>query len=654
MTLFRQLARVVVLLFGLVLAGTFAISIGNTRQYIERQLQSHAQDTATSLGLSLSPHLERGDWATIRAMVDAIFDRGYYRQIVILGNDGKPLLERVNSMAIQGVPGWFVDLVPLETPRGEALIVNGWVESGRLWLTSHPGLAYEELWRTVLDTSRWFLTCAAVALGLCLLLLRAVLKPLRAVEQQAEAICEGRYPMQDEMPETRELRQVVQAMNRMAARVQSAFEEQATRIEALRAQAYADPVTGLGNRRYFDNQLAYLIQAREEFASGALFLVQLSGFKAFNDRHGYAQGDELLRHTADMIRAAVAEYGDCTLARLGGADFAAVIKHETLQGVESLARRLSEDLLRLRAPGLADTPEFGHIGIGLYRPGLSASEFLALADQALCQAARNQPVSWRVNAAPEPPSSPNGARSWREFLEEAIQHERIVLSFQPVVALDAGPGAVLHREVLLRLRRESGELLMAAEFLPMAERGGLAVDFDRAAVKAVLRHMEQAPNLAKDYAVNLSPSSVRDPEFTDWLHEQLRAFPKCARRLILEIPEHSVLRDVSAAKSFIQKAQSLGARTSIDHFGRNFASFAYLHSMGARYLKVDGSFVRGLHLDQDNQFFLKELARAAHDINLQVIALNVEAEEEKSALMAIRFDALQGYLTGKPGDDPAQ
>ncbi|PZN84276.1 MAG: hypothetical protein DM484_03115, partial [Candidatus Methylumidiphilus alinenensis] len=90
-----------------------------------RQLESHAQDAATSLGLSLSPHMS--DPATMNAMVDAIFDRGYYQEIAIDSVDGKQLIKRINPVQIKGVPDWFIALIPLETPHADALIVNGWM-----------------------------------------------------------------------------------------------------------------------------------------------------------------------------------------------------------------------------------------------------------------------------------------------------------------------------------------------------------------------------------------------------------------------------------------------------------------------------------------------------------------------------------------------
>jgi len=119
MSLSRQLQLIISALFALVFAGTLVISVSNMREYLEAQLANHAQDAATSLGLSLQPHFAEGDTATMETMVNAIFDSGYYREIIIVRADGSTMLERFNPEGAKGVPAWFVGLIPLEKTVGK-------------------------------------------------------------------------------------------------------------------------------------------------------------------------------------------------------------------------------------------------------------------------------------------------------------------------------------------------------------------------------------------------------------------------------------------------------------------------------------------------------------------------------------------------------
>jgi hypothetical protein len=160
MTLYRQITLSIILLLFASFLGSIIISTENLRTFLLTQLESHAQDTATSLGLSLSQPMQMRDMTVITAMVDAVFDRGYYQQIDITTLNGETLLSRTSQAQNGDVPAWFTDLVNLQPPTTEALIMSGWQQAGKIRVTSHPGHAYSELWSNTVDTFRLFLVLA--------------------------------------------------------------------------------------------------------------------------------------------------------------------------------------------------------------------------------------------------------------------------------------------------------------------------------------------------------------------------------------------------------------------------------------------------------------------------------------------------------------
>ena len=238
------IAVLVVLLF----MGTFAISVYNTRDYLESQLASHAQDAATSLGLSASAHVDSGDQAMVTAMVNAMFHRGDYLGIRFEDLGGKAWIERVAEVDVPDVPGWFVRTFTLHPPQRSATMMSGWRQVGRVLVTSHPALAYRKLWQTAVQTLNLFLAGALLALLGGMIGLRLLLRPLREVELQAEAICNREFPVVDGRPFTLEFRRVVEAMNRLSGRVARMLADSERTAAQLREQAFQDPVTGLANR----------------------------------------------------------------------------------------------------------------------------------------------------------------------------------------------------------------------------------------------------------------------------------------------------------------------------------------------------------------------------------------------------------------------
>ncbi len=227
MTLYRQLLLFTLFLFSVLLSGVWIEKLYSTRSFLVNQLASHAQDTATSLGLSLSPVLAAGDISSADTMMNAVFDRGYYRRISLKDVYGKMISEKTLRVEFEGVPDWFVNLIPIETPVAEALIMAGWNQAGKLYVESHPGYAYKTLWQTAVRISGYFLSTFILVLCFGALGLNLLLKPLKRLEQQAEAICRKEYSIQQELPKTRELRRVVISMIRMTAKVRDMFAEQA-------------------------------------------------------------------------------------------------------------------------------------------------------------------------------------------------------------------------------------------------------------------------------------------------------------------------------------------------------------------------------------------------------------------------------------------
>ena len=405
MTLYRQITLSIILLLLAAFLGTVIISTQNLRTFLLTQLETHAQDTATSLGLSLSTPMQAHDMTTITSMVNAVFDRGYYRQLDITTLNGDTLLSRSSQTKNSKVPKWFTDIIDLQPPVAEALVMSGWQQAGKVQVTSHPGYAYGELWLNTVDTFRWFLVLASVITVIGLIAVNILLRPLRLIESQADAICNATYPLQKKLPRTRELQRVVMAMNRMSGKISSIFAEQSALTERLRKQAYEDPVTGLGNRRYFDRQLQTLLESREDSSLGALLLLELHGLSEFNLSAGYQEGDRLLQCTARLISNRIKNIDNCFSARVSGASYGIVAVGMHKAGAESLADELCHDLLQLRADGLARTENIGHVGVALWKHQDAVHDLLAEADTAL-RAAQS-----------------SGNNNWKRFIPSSALHE---------------------------------------------------------------------------------------------------------------------------------------------------------------------------------------------------------------------------------------
>lgn len=647
MTLLKQLIIVIVALFFMLFAGTMLLSINNTRDYLNDQLRTISQDTATSLGMTLSVPLAENDAVVVERLVSAVSDSGYYREVVVSDVEGRILVERRQEVKLGDVPQWFVDRVPLETPVGEALVMAGWQQAGTVRVVANPGYAYASLWASTVQSFWWFLAVSVATFLLGLLALHVILRPLRAVEAQARAICDREYPVQKKLPWTLELRNVVEAMNRMVSKVREMFEEQAAAIDRLREENYRDPITGLANRAFFEMQVREMSSSTDEVVSGALLLLEVRDFKAYNERRGFKAGDELLFNMAGLLNAVSHSHQviDSFSARLGGANFAIMLKNVGRDEAMEYAQAIARALPRFRERGLTDSEEVAHIGVALYH-GQPAGKLLAAADAALRAAQTMGPNAVHFQETPSRAAySEKSASEWRSTLQLALAENRFRLKLQPVRGMYDD---LLHVEALLRLENPDGSFIPAGIFVPMAKRLGILRALDEVTVKAALQELEQGGHGSTPLAVNLFPASVQDAGFVDWLCGQLARHPALAHRLCVEVAEYGVVENLVALRAFIQRVAASGVRLGLDHFGRGFASFGYLSTLKLDYLKLDGSYIRGIDHTKDNQFFVESVVKIAHGLDIQVIAESVETEAEIAMLRTLRVDGMQGYAIGKP------
>lgn len=202
MTLFKQITIILSIFILLVLGSIMYLNFKSANDFIQNQLYTTSEDTATSLGLSLSQVIpkESEDLSTMQTMINAIFDRGYYENITLKDMNDKILIENKNILKVKTVPSWFVSSINLKVPTAKMQISSGWIPYGTLHVKLHSGHAYLQLWNTFIEILNSFIILACIVLLTLHLLLKIVLKSLKGVEEQAKAITNNNFIIQKKIP----------------------------------------------------------------------------------------------------------------------------------------------------------------------------------------------------------------------------------------------------------------------------------------------------------------------------------------------------------------------------------------------------------------------------------------------------------------------
>ncbi|WP_053180908.1 cyclic di-GMP receptor LapD [Pseudomonas thivervalensis] len=644
MSLFKQLLIAICLFLVVAFSGSFMVSLESSRAQYVNQLRSHAQDAATALALSLTPNID--DPAMVELMVSSIFDSGYYASIRVVDvATDKTLVERTGTPDAGSVPQWFVKLIGLEPAGGDAIVSRGWEQAARVEVVSHPMFALAKLWQSALGSLGWLLLCGAVSAVLGALLLRRQLKPLDYMVHQSHAIARREFLSLPELPRTPELRRVVQAMNQMVEKLKALFQEQAERSEKLRVESYQDNLTGLANRRYFEMQLNARVSNPEQASSGYLLLLRVKDLAGLNQRLGGQRTDQLLQAVGEQLQRECARYPEThnLVTRIRGGEFAVLapglVREEALQ----LAQNLEAALASLHATGATDVASVASIGLAPFVHGDSPQAVLQLGDQALAQAESQGEPGWACLDHSASASVGDDHHAWHNLLDQALSHQRFELYFQPVVAAQ-DTQVVLHYKVLSRLLDEQGQTIPAGRFLPWLERFGWTARLDRLMLEQVLKQMA---GHEQSLALNLSSATLADPQALNKVFEILRAHSNLGSRLTLEIGEEQ-LPEQAVLEQLTRQLRELGFSLSLQRFGGRFSMIGNLSRLGLAYLKIDGSYIRAIDQESDKRLFIEAIQRAAHSIDLPLIAERVETEGELAVIREMGLFGVQGQLVGEP------
>jgi diguanylate cyclase (GGDEF)-like protein/PAS domain S-box-containing protein len=419
-------------------------------------------------------------------------------------------------------------------------------------------------------------------------------------------------------------------------------------------QASHDFLTGLTNRREFEQQLAEAItSAKERGQRHTLCYLDLDRFRIVNDTCGHAAGDELLRQISVLIRRRLR--ASDAFARIGGDEFGIILYECELSQSTGILNHLLSLIQGFRFVWQNNSFSLGaSMGLVSIDPDSGDINSILGAADAACYAAkdggRNRFHLYQSDDLEL--AKQRGERQWVTRIQQALEDNRFHLYKQDIVPVASSSSAKVHYEILLRMVSETGEILSPMAFIPAAERYSLMQSLDRWVIANFFANYANLPDVrAKSdciYAINLSGLSVNDEQFLYFLQEQFTVHEISPSNICFEITETAAIANLTRAAALIEEIRSLGCSFALDDFGSGMSSFTYLKNLPVDYVKIDGSFIKNMIDDPIDRTFVECINKIGHEIGMQTIAEFVENESILSYLNELGIDYAQGYAIGKP------
>lgn len=637
MTLYKQIVIGIISLFILLISSVFIIEFNTTRNNLEQQQHSEVNNTINTIGLALSPYLEKKDIVAVESVINALFDGSSYSRIRLVYLDDNTEIFRQYPLRPSNVPKWFSSFHLFKQISEKRIITSGWRQLAEIEIVSQPGEAYKHLWDALIRFSIVF--CCVFIFGLIAiaLIIKHALKPLRAITIKMGQVARSQFGDSLPKPATKDLITLVDGINKMSTQIERTFIAQAKDAQELRNKAYIDPVSSLGNRPYFINQLN---NWAADGGYGVIGLLHATFIEHTYQELGYQAGDKQVRELANLLKTTI-NISNLSIARISESEIAFIFENMEEDEVDNIAEIIIDSVSSFTSLPFRKVNHGSYLGLVYSETSKTSSDFLSLLDNALALAKSNRDFPYGYISSEENKLI-MGKLQWKSLVEEAIENDQVIFRYQKVV--DKKGNTQLHQEVFSAIDRD-GQKYSATQYLFALEQQKVSYLFDKYIIRTIVDQLT-SKQLTGTIAINIAPSSVEEPSFIYWLGEVLQNNKEIAGQLHFELPESCFINIPNYTTLFCNTIRQGGADFGVDDFGSHFDSLTYLNQFRPCYVKIDYLFTH--HLDNETQReTLTSISRAAHDLDIVTIASRVETQAQLDFLTHHFIDMFQGFAVDK-------
>ncbi|WP_368503196.1 EAL domain-containing protein [Alkalihalophilus sp. As8PL] len=479
---------------------------------------------------------------------------------------------------------------------------------------------------------------------------RSITKPIGNIVKKVNEIAQGNFGGTIQLHRKDELGYLVNDVNALSKSLQTYVNDLKTSQEVIKFQAYHDPLTGLLNRRYFQEELSERIEnAQSAGGTVAILFIDIDRFKDINDTLGHAKGDQLIILISERIKNCLSSENSVA-TRQGGDEFVILCSKLEKDEVRSIADTIVQAINQPYSVEGNEVIVSASCGISLYPEHTENIETLMInADVAMYEAKKrsgNVAVLYDETISIEK----NEKLRIEALLRKAIKNEDIEVYYQPKI--DARADVVTGVEALLRWTDEELGYVSPDRFISVAEDTGLIhplwkIAMEKACFQVNKWNEERAEPLS--LAVNFSPKQFQDPAtLVKQVKEILSDSQLPPQLLDIEITESTLLFNSKETIKALEDLKEYGLSISIDDFGTGYSSLVYLKTLPIDCLKIDRSFIQDIKDDYSNSEIAEAVINLARSLKLHVIAEGVEEEYQKEFLLKNECYHMQGYLFSKP------
>lgn len=624
MTLFKQLALLLSLFLLVILTTVTILDFTSTIDNAERQLHIDAQNTASSLSLSLAT--AKGDESIMATMINANFDSGHYRQITLNNMNQETIYKRIEDICKLDVPEWFINLVSINVPSAQAQVSAGWMVVGTLHVDSDLSPTYLMLYSSFKHMLITFTLFMVISLSILHLLLFTILKPLRALQEQAEAINQNEFRYQEDVPYTTEFSEIVMSMNALVKKIENNFKANSLVVQHNRQQLYTEKLPKLYNEHYLMLKCNEEFMESSEYDGGAVIVTEIA-----------TEDEEVLTSLASIMIEKGDTAGKNLVARVkknrlvllipGAGEFQACV----------VKNAITETFLAF-ADSRVDVTSSLECGVHIFKAYESCQDFLdkavknmQTASEDVCSTEK-ETLRYKEQLSQE---------DWLYLINTALRKE--LFSYKVRNVLDTSNNTIYDRGISIIMRDTKGSIYPYGSFIATAVKSHKILDIYLKVIKTLVTNFSGSEKQGR-YTFSFANTLLLEKRTFSLLEEEFNQFDNTHQLdFCIELPERFLVSDAEMAKKYVELIKTHGYRFGIGEFSAESDDFEYLKMLKPEFIKINKLFL----LDMINQTapLLSSLLMVTDSLGIKIIATGVSTDDELETIKSAGIEVVQGFIT---------
>ena len=636
MTLFKQLALVISLIIITILGAVMYINYNSAKKSM---VESLYETTVNNIGtLTENLAVASDEKALLITTIDVAFDSGYYKSIEYKSNNSAFHYKQVDIDPIEGVPLWFVNNTTIELEQITEDVSLGWEIVGEVIVKGDTGVVYKALYKMFVNLLYLFVITVSISLLILSILLHYVLKPLKSIQKQAEAILQNKFILQDKVPYTKEFKDVVKGMNSMVKRVEDIFDEANESARRNRELLYNDPVTKLFNRRYLMLKLLEVIELENRVDGGVSMFISLNSIETLNSCVGRQQSMEFMITLSQVFEDVTDRYEERLVARVNELDFAMILPScEDESAIEIVKEIKRSFTLLLQKYEIDESLIYINIGMFRYKSNASVADLLTKTDSSLIKAKADEESYYYFYKEADSKNA-LGKDQWRSIIEEAIEKDSFRLKFYS--AVNTNTQVINHKVMTFIIQTDDNKQYYFGDFIAPAINLGLVSKIFLVSIKKLLTQKDSSLK-GQTISIRLSNEFMRDLNSLSELSEIIETYAKKLEfNLMFEISNSFTIQHTQLVKSFVEIFQHNNIGFGINAFTGESSDYTYLKELNPVFLKADARYL----LDQSIES-MNTLHVLTNSLDIEIVATFVSSKEEMEKLQKEKVLVIQGPVT---------